>query len=181
MVNSRKFIALCGAPESGKSTVQKYLQTEFGVVPVDDGYPCREIAVRHFGLGWNDVNTQEGKLRTVELPGGRSMEVRRLLGSIGNKLEEIAGDTFIPESAIQRVRHVDASAFSFGSVRRDQGWVYKQHGGIVVEIVRPGYGIKNPFDWYDPSAVDITIKNVASEKMLCNFAREALLPYLTED
>lgn len=179
-MSKRLYIALCGAPGSGKSTVQRHLQTTYGVVPVDDGFPCRDIAVRHFGLGWDDVNTQAGKLRTVILPGGKKMEVRKLLGAIGNKLEDIAGDAFIPEAAIQRVRNVDASAFSFGSVRRDQGWVYKNHGGIVVEVKRPGHGIVNPFDWYDLTPVDYVVHNTGSERELLSSVDGLLRPYLTE-
>lgn len=155
----KKYIALCGAPGAGKSEVQKYLHEKHGVMPVDDGYPCREIAITHFGLGHDDVYSQSGKARSSVLPGGRMVENRVLLGEIGNKLEEIGGPDFIPEAALHRVRNVDVWACSFGSVRRKQGHVYKRHGGIVVEVVRPGFEVVNEFDQYDRSCIDLIFVN----------------------
>lgn len=155
----KKYVALCGAPGAGKSEVQKYLHEKHGVMPVDDGYPCREIAITHFGLGHDDVYTQAGKNRSTVLPGGRSVVNRVLLGEIGNKLEEIGGPDFIPCAALLRIENVDNWAFSFGSVRRNQGRIYKAYGGIVIEIERPGFFVENEFDRYDRSCIDLTITN----------------------
>lgn len=160
-MKSRLLIALCGAPKAGKSEVQTYLRDAYGVVPVDDGYPLRDFATRHLGLGWDDVSSQAGKARTVTLPGGRVCTVREVLGEFGNKIEELLGPDAIPEMALHKTRHVQAPGLSFGSARRKQGSVFKRAGGIVVEIRRPGAEIVHDFDWYDPTLVDLTINNDA--------------------
>lgn len=176
----RKLIALCGAPKSGKTTVQKYLNTVHGVVPVDDGYPLRDIAMKHFGLSHSDVTTQVGKGRMVTLPGGRVVQVRVILGEIGNAVEHLLGPDGIPEMALKRIEKVDAPAFSFGSTRRHQGVVYRKYGGIVVEIVRPGFGIVNEFDRYSDQPITHRIVNDGNEKQLIAKVQDTILPYLTE-
>jgi len=152
-------IALCGAPGAGKTTVQNILRDEYGVVPVDDAYPLRQIALTHFGLGHDDVHSVAGKSRVREIAGGRRMEVRQLLGQIGNALEKIGGPDAIPEMAIERSRLIASPGLSFGSVRREQGWVYKRHGGIVIEVCRPGFDVVNEFDQYARDCIDFTITN----------------------
>lgn len=163
-----RLIALCGAPGVGKTAVQEYLQQHFNVTPVDDGAPIREIAMAQFGLSKWHVTTQEGKASNVTLPGGNVMPVRVLLGEIGNKIEAIGGPDCIPAMALKRVRVKAMTspsrdpAFCFGSVRRQQGHLYKQAGGKVIEIVRPGHECVNEFDQYDKSCVDLTINNNSS-------------------
>lgn len=178
---SRLLIALCGAPGAGKTTVQNILRDEYGVVPVDDGYPMRHIAVTHFGLGWDDVNTVAGKARVREIAGGRKVEVRQLLGQIGNAIEAIGGDEAIPEMAIFRSALIQAPGLSFGSVRRDQGLVYKRHGGIVVEVCRPGHIVKNEFDSYLTDIVDFTITNDRDIETLKQRVRVTLGPRLEQE
>lgn len=159
-----KLIALCGAPGAGKTEVQRYLQKHYSVIPVDDGHPLRDFAMRHLGLSHADVSTQEGKSATKPFPGGRRMPVRVALGELGNRIEEIFGPDAIPEMALNWAQ-VNAqlwrgrSAYSFGSTRRQQGRVYKARGGVVVEIKRPGHEPVNEFDHYDASLADITINN----------------------
>ena len=159
-----RLIALCGAPGAGKTAVQEYLRTAYGVRPADDGWCLRDFAMRHLGLSEWHVKTQEGKASMVTLPGGKTMTAREALGEFGNRVEEVFGPDAIPEMALMNVR--PGEVCSFGSTRRHQGHVYKRAGGIVVEIVRPGHGIVNAFDWYDPQVVDITIPNNSSIELL---------------
>jgi hypothetical protein len=154
-----KLIALCGAPQSGKTEVQKHLVEHYGAVAVDDGWPLRDFAIRHFGLSNWHVNTQAGKASFVKVPGGRLMRVRDILGEIGNKIEEAFGADAIPEMALQRATAQNVGLLVFGSVRRQQGAFYKRHGATVIEIIRPGYPVVNEFDQYDKSVVDRTIIN----------------------
>jgi hypothetical protein len=153
-----RYIALCGNPGSGKSTVQQILRDSYGVQPVDDGHVIRAIAVEHMGLTWDQVRTQEGKRETVHLA-GKDWIVRDLLGQIGNQLEALLGPHAMPFLAERLVADKPGS-FSFGSTRRDQGAYFRERGGVVIEIVSPN-APPSPyaFDRYDPSVVDVTIQN----------------------
>ena len=156
-INRQMLIALCGHPKSGKSEVQRFLQ-EYGVKPIDDGRPLRRFAMENLGLSNEDVYTQEGKMREFSI-GDQSMTVRKFLGEFGNALESKFGADFIPELAVRSL-HNQYGWFSFGSVRREQGRVYQRHGGIIVEIVRPGVGpSEHEFDRYNADIVDYRITN----------------------
>lgn len=169
-----KLIALCGAPGAGKTEVQAYLSKHYGVIPVDDGHPLRDFAMRHLGLTHADVSTQDGKASLRAFPGGRHMFVREALGELGNRIEEVFGPDAIPEMAYNWAMRDAAAcvaayydgrygmsprAYCFGSVRRQQGRFYKTKGATVVEIKRPGHEPVNEFDRYDPSLADFTINN----------------------
>jgi hypothetical protein len=152
-----RFVALCGNPRAGKSEAQKILQEAYGYEPVDDGMPLREIAVEKFGLSWEDVTTQAGKLRYTEIA-GNSRQNRDILGSLGVGLEEQFGEMILPFLATRKLD--PAKRYSFGSVRKVQGHYYKQFDGVVLEIVNPDAG-PSPyaFDVYDKSAIDARIFN----------------------
>jgi hypothetical protein len=50
--------------------------------------------------------------------------------------------------------------YSFGSVRRQQGIVYRAKGGIVIGVRRPGVGPSGyEFDRFDEDLIDIWIDN----------------------
>lgn len=153
-----RYIALCGNPGAGKSTVQEILRRDYGVTPVDDGLPIRKIAVEQMGLTWPQVTTQAGKLEEVEIA-GRTWVVRDLLGQIGNRLEDLLGPHGIP-FLVERTVAGREGKFSFGSVRRDQGRYYKKLGGVVIGVRSP----KAPpspyeFDRWDANLVDAWIDN----------------------
>lgn len=164
-----RFIAICGRPTSGKSTAQRLLHNSLGYVPVDDGRPLRQIAINWLGLTEEQVATQAGKLETVRL-NGRDWQVRDIMGEIGNAMEEKFGGDVIPLMALNHYGILDEKSrggYSFGSVRRQQGYFYKRHGGMVIEIVRPGVGLSlKAFDRYDPSAVDASVVNDGSLEQL---------------
>jgi hypothetical protein len=154
-----KFIALIGHPKSGKSEVQKIISELYRAMPVDDGAPLRDMAMKYLNLSYNDVHTQEGKDKIVSLCGHR-MEVRQFLGRLGNAMEREFGEYALPEMAMNSTKTMLGDMFTFGSVRKGQGWCYKQHGGLVIEVVRPGVGPSgNDFDRYDPKSADIAIHN----------------------
>lgn len=158
----KTLIALCGAPGSGKSEVQAILHRRFDFLPIDDGMPLRDFAMRFCGARLLDVNTQAGKAAEFAFPGGARMTMREFLGKFGNAIEAILGPDAIPEMAIRQTSwasNAKHTRFSFGSVRRQQGRVYKAAGGFVVEIVRDGYEPQHDFDKYDRSYVDMTITN----------------------
>lgn len=158
-----RLIALCGAPGSGKSEVQKILHQIYNVQPIDDGWPMRDFAIRHCGAKLLDVVTQAGKAQVWEFPGGKRMQMREFLGEMGLAIEKILGPDAIPAMALkaaQRERR-DFPGFSFGSVRRSQGYFIKSQGNAtVVEIFRSG--VKIPiagFDSYGRGCIDVTITN----------------------
>jgi hypothetical protein len=178
-----KLIALCGAPGSGKTEVQRYVEQHYGVRPADDGHPLREFAMTNFGLSKWHVTTQEGKATVVTIPGGRSVQVRVILGEIGNMVEAIGGPDCIPEMALNVLDRIDLEQrfnYCFGSVRRAQGHVYKRRGAKVIEIVRPGHECVNEFDQYDKSCVDLTINNDSSLEAFHARIAFHLDPWLTK-
>jgi hypothetical protein len=159
-MTSPRIIALCGNPEAGKSEVQKILVERYGAVAIDDGWPMRDFAIRHLGLSYEDVTTQEGKAETVELY-GRRFTVRQLLGELGNKLEELFGEDVLALMSAQYLSsHASGKLYCAGSVRRKQGYIWKSIGGVVVKIENP---LAKPsgfeFDEFDEGAIDFVIEN----------------------
>lgn len=154
-----QFIALCGAPETGKSTVADYMAARYSGRVVDDGKVLREACRALYGLSHEDVYTQEGKTRT-KLVGGREFSHRQLLGDLGSLLEGFYGQQFMPERAIESILWPKtAPFFLFPSCRKTQGITYLERGGVVVELTRPGYVAVNDFDKYDHSRVTFTLTN----------------------
>ncbi len=160
-MNLPPYIALCGNPNAGKSTVQQILQTRYFVRPVDDGGPLRDITQRYLGLSHDQVHTQDGKKEMVEIL-GRTWQVREILGELGHHLELMFGEHIMPFMVTNSL-HAPDGPYSFGSVRKSQGWFYKKLGGIVVEVRRPGAGPSQyAFDQFDAHAVDYVIVNNGS-------------------
>jgi hypothetical protein len=152
-------IAICGYPGAGKTEVQKIL-AEVGVQFADDGFPMRDFAMRHLGLTHNDVYTQEGKTDVSEIAGAY-WQNRKILGELGNKFEELFGPHIMPFMATRKL--IEVASYSFGSVRRDQGAFYKNLGGVVIGVTRPGVGPSgNEFDEFDHAIVDYWIRNDGS-------------------
>lgn len=151
-------IALVGNPGAGKTTLQNILSEMWGVRPVDDGRILRDIAKRLFGLTEEQVTTQEGKASVIEID-GKPWEVRKILGEIGNRFEEMFGEKVLAYAAMNSVKDQDG-LFSYGSVRKSQPQAYRERDGIVVEVVNPNAGESgNTFDNYDKSSVTHTIFN----------------------
>lgn len=172
------FVALCGPPKSGKSTVQKILWNKWDIKPIDDGRVVRDLVKRAFSLTENDVSTQEGKMKEHPLHGaGGERDIwtnRQLLGKLARGLETEFGEFIVPFLTVKEFCEPSMfNRFSFGSVRRNQGWFYKEHGGIVIEILRePPSG--NDFDLYDQKAIDYTILNDGTFEELENKVVEVL-------
>ena len=157
-------IALCGYPKSGNSTLQAVLEHEYGVLPFDDALVIREAAMVIYDIDWAAVSTQAGKQSQITVA-GTTTTVRQLLGQLGNFLVDTHGTGFKPATALRRAERfalekgLDSPVFSFGSVRLDEARVYREAGGLVVEVVRPGCSAARPEDEYERSLVDVTIHN----------------------
>jgi hypothetical protein len=154
-----KLIAFCGHPKAGKTEAQKILEERYGAIPIDDGWPMRDFAIRHLGLTIDDVTTQEGKAQTI-IFAGKSFTVRWFLGELGNALEALLGADAIP---LMAARHLESDQlYCVASLRRDQARVWKKFGGLIVQIDNP---IAKPspyaFDQFDESYVDIVLANEA--------------------
>jgi hypothetical protein len=141
-----RFIALVANPKAGKSLVQEILQANYGVRPIDSGLPLREIAMTHYGLSREQVFTQEGKLQTVNIL-GKDWQVRKLLGELGNRFEEMHGDWATPWMNTRSIPANDEGPFCDASCRKTQGLFYKSLGGVVI-------GIRNPMAPESPYAFD---------------------------
>ena len=170
MVKLPRYIGICGHPTAGKSLVQSILRREFDVQPIDDGYNLRDYAIRHMGASPEDVQTQEGKLRPAYINGepvidartGEHMTWRLVLGRLGNHLEALFGTWHMPQAAMLRADAMFGpyKSFSFGSVRKDQGWAYKKKDGVILGVDAPwAEPTGNDFDRFDKSAVDFWINN----------------------
>lgn len=167
MASNPKLIALCGQPGSGKSTIQEILERRLNLKAFDDGYVIRHHCMELFGLSYDDVFTQNGKKRHTNIQ-GKSWENRKILGEYGAMLEHTFGRNTVPSWAVQAalrnwsVDQHNFQGYSFGSVRRGQGEVYRNKGGIVVEIVRPDIEhSENIWDNYDQQWVSHTFTNDA--------------------
>lgn len=156
---SISYIALCGAPEAGKSEAQRLLQMHYGFEAVDDSEILREAAKILYNLEDWHVTTQEGKATLITV-GNESISVRKILGELGLYLEQ-KDPHHIPKQALIRATTENPNGkFSFGSVRRDQAQVFKATGkGLIVEVHRPGFVPVNEFDKYEKDLVDVTITN----------------------
>lgn len=161
-------IAICGNPGSGKSTVQNILADLYDVLPLDDGLPLREIGMKYLGLTEHQVMTQEGKAETVQI-NGTTWVVRDILGQIGNAFEEKFGGDVIPLMAVNRFGLDSRSgsiarpqSYSVASVRRKQGWFWRERGALVIEVRRPGAERGAKFNAYDPDAAHCVIVNDGS-------------------
>ena len=162
LIKYPRFVALCGNPKSGKSLAQEILQKDLNYLPIDDGHVLREFAVKYLGLSWDDVQTQEGKKRITSIL-GKDWENRILLGEFGNRLEEMFGEHIMPFIATRNL--YPNARYSFGSVRKTQGHFFRQHGGIVIEIMNPmAPPSGNAFDQYDISAITRTVVNDGMQK-----------------
>ncbi|MER9176338.1 hypothetical protein NKH72_22420 [Mesorhizobium sp. M0955] len=159
IVKLPRFVALCGNPKSGKSEVQKILDSLYGYEPVDDGHVLRQFAVEKLGLSWDDVQTQDGKAQFTEIL-GKNWQNRDILGTLGKQLEDMFGEHIMPFIATRQLPN--AGRYSFGSVRKTQGHFFKDAGGVVIEIENPA-APPSPyaFDKFDGSVVDYVITNNA--------------------
>jgi hypothetical protein len=178
------YFALCGAPEAGKSKVQRILSDAFNIVPVDDSRCLRDAAKILYGLSEDDVTTQTGKRRILDL-GGRRLTVREVMGELGQYLER--GDPLhIPKMARRDAaeRHPGRQV-SLGSLRMDQGLVFQDEASLVVEVRRPGFHPKREFDYYNKDLAKVVINNnydpenpIASNEELTREVMEKLSPFI---
>lgn len=163
-----RFIALVGNPKAGKSLVAEILVEEFGAVTIDSGGPLRQIAMKQYGLTYDQVYSQEGKLERIEIL-GRTWQVRELLGELGNRFEEMHGDWATPWMAVRALAANDNGPFVDASCRKTQGNFYKSLGGVVI-------GIRNPlappseyaFDKVREDIPDYWIENDALARGMAN-------------
>ena len=159
-----RHIALCGNPKAGKSEVARILEDDFGGCVVDDGLILRRALPVLLGFDPDLPFSQEGKATLVQA-GDRVEEVRDGLGELGNYLEARYGEDIMPLRAMQMAReeHSEANFWIYPSVRKGQGRCYKRHGGVVVQVNRPGFGPSGyAFDTWAESAVDVVIDNSGS-------------------
>lgn len=172
-------IGICGFPTHGKSTAQRFLEL-LGVEPRDDAEELRRRACRRFGLTWEQVTTQEGKLQMVEAYGTR-MTVRQVLGDFGQEYERAFGPNYWVETAVESLRAERATTpVSFGSLRRSQPSVVKSHGGFILAINDPRKGSTgHAFDEYDYDDVDCMVFNDGSLLDLGTRVLVAVSEYLT--
>jgi hypothetical protein len=158
-ISPPRYIALCGAPLAGKDEVAQILVNRYGAIQVDTAVPLRRGAMELYGLSWEDVATQEGKRREIEVCGQR-YTVRQILGDLGCLLEDKYGSQINPELAVRKCDSLPPAPFYvFSGCRMDQGITYRNHGGHVIEVVRPGFEATHDFDCYDKSLLSYTIVN----------------------
>lgn len=157
------FIGLVGNPTCGKTTAAEILIEilDGKAKIVETGQPLREIAMKYLGLSRDQVYTQEGKASHVDI-NGVNWQVRKILGDLGQKLEDLFGEEIMPYMAHRSQCVESGTLYIDPSCRKVQPWYWKRHGGIIIEIVNP---LAKPspyaFDAYDHTAVDYRIDNDA--------------------
>ncbi|MCG7349007.1 hypothetical protein [Sphingomonas sp. ACRSK] len=153
-----KIIGICGHPQHGKSTAQRFLEP-LGVQAVDDSEPLRRLTMERYGLTWDEVSTQEGKAKLVSRPDNDdTVTVRQALGDLGKEYETEHGPNYWMERAIASV--APGSLVSFGSVRMGQAHAIRAAGGLTIAIHDPRRpNSTHDFDQYDPAGVDDWIRN----------------------
>jgi hypothetical protein len=159
-------IGICGWPGAGKDEVAQTLQASFGYRVVDDGACLRNAAPSLFGFDPSLPFTRQGKGEFVDTPSG-SKTVRDILGTLGNLVEAEYGSHFMPFMAVRSAKLDNAQTghnnFVFPSVRKSQGQFYKDQGGIIIQVSRPGLEpSSHQFDKWDAANVDVFIENDGS-------------------
>jgi hypothetical protein len=184
MTATPKIIGIVGFPTHGKSTAQRFLEL-LGVEARDDGDILRMACMERFNLTWEDVSTQEGKLKIVPGLDGQPTTVRKLLGDYGKVLEARDGKNIIAELAVMKLladRDAAGSSqpASFGSVRKSQPSTYKAAGGLIIEILDPRKPVAPlyDFDEFDRDDVDVTVMNDGDESDLAWGVFNAVVGYL---
>lgn len=176
-----KIIGICGYPTHGKSTAQRFL-TVLGVEARDDADALRRRVMQEYDLTWEDVTTQEGKLKVVAGIDGQMMTIRKLLGDYGQVFgENIHGPNYWIEQAIDQLRNDRVEhPISFGSLRRSQPAAVKAVGGFILAIQDPRKPMSSHhFDEYDYDDVDVMVFNDGDESDLCWSVFQAVVDYLS--
>jgi len=173
MMEKPRYVALCGAPESGKTTLGNIIVNDFGARFVDDGFCLRSGVASIFSIPLSDFYDIERKKDEVVVC-GKTYTKRQLLGDLGNLLEGYYGDQIMPELALASLEDDPGVPFYvFGSVRKNQGLTYRNNG-IIIEVKRDGKIPVNDFDHYDESLVDYKIYNNGSLEELRRSAHTIL-------
>lgn len=155
-----RLIGLCGSPKSGKSEVARILREKYGAVIVDDGMILRTAAPFLFhGVEIGDTLTQEGKNKSVVV-NGKPFTVRKLLGDLGQILEDYYGEDYIPDQTMQRIANLAPAPFYvMPSVRKTQGHLYRRHYAAIWEIDRDVPASPHAFDKWDKTVVTQKVDN----------------------
>ena len=151
-----RIIALCGYPNSGKTTVQHMLH-DHGYQSIDDAAPLRRAAEALYGLPIGITDTQEGKASRVKI-GNKEYCVRDLIGSMGEAGVRLHGPSFKIDRIIPYLN--PTQYYTMGSCRGEEAKYWKHHGANIIEIQRPNIPIPlHARDRYNPDYIDYTIHN----------------------
>ena len=156
-----KHVGLVGWPGCGKTTVAGFIADLFWGHICDDGAILRKALPILTGVSPWHCYSQEGKAEVVKI-GSREETVRQGLGELGNYLEARYGEEIMPLRAIELGREAapEAPLYIYPSVRKNQGKVYREAGGIIIEIQNPTVSPSaNAFDVWNRDLVDLTFYN----------------------
>ena len=156
-----KLVAVIGYPHAGKDTIAKILIETLGYKRIDDGWPIRQTCMVYFNWSLEDVTTDAGKDEIVYVRGVPETR-RKVMQDVGRIMERVYGEDVLPRAAIGRIQLEKLEGcFVFPSVRMKQGWVYRNDGGLVIEITRDGCSWDgSEAENYDRSSAHISIHNM---------------------
>lgn len=146
-------IGLTGFPTAGKSAVAEILINHYNYDLLDTKEVLRNIVSEIVKCDSSFLKTQEGKEAKF-----KGQEHRLLMGEVGLLLEDMFGEDFLLQRAMEGV---DTSRnLVVDGLRRNQALSFN---GFVLEVVSTRVG-KNvfSFDTYNKSKINYTINNSGS-------------------
>lgn len=135
-------IGLCGKPNSGKSTIAKYLAQRHGFAHINVGDPIKWMLAAFYeglGLGAGEIKRRlYGELKESPDPLLCGATPRLAMQVIGKEGRDPIHPMLFAKAWEHRVRGQDRNVVADGMRYADEITLLHQNGGILVEVVRPG-------------------------------------------
>lgn len=147
-------IGLCGKPHSGKSEVRKILEENWNFEVINTKIPLAQVSSIITGIDETKFLTTHVKERTF-----RSHKLRDIMGTIGNTIEDLFGENYLLERALNNIK-INKYNYVIDALRKNQ---YTGFNGWIVEVCsEKGKEIIYDYDKFNPHSIDYVVKNDGS-------------------